>query len=81
MFEALAAEQHKIWAHWMEYQFSCGTFEADGSWTMPAHKVERWQRQLNTPYEELTEKEKESDRDQALKILAVLDLTPGTSVV
>jgi hypothetical protein len=35
---------------------------------MPADKVERWQRQVGLKYSGLTEREKESDREQADKI-------------
>ncbi len=70
--EALSDISHDIWSHWMRWMFSVGAFNADGSWTMPAEKAERWQRQMNTPYSELTERERESDREQADKILAVL---------
>lgn len=71
--EALADVSHEIWSHWMNYMFSCGNMNADGSWTMPAEKVSRWGRQMNTAYSELTEREKESDRDQADKILRVIN--------
>jgi len=71
--ECIADVQHAIWAHWMKYMFSCGAFNPDGSWVMPADKAKRWTRQMNTPYSELTEKERMSDRDQADKILVVLE--------
>lgn len=70
--EELADVQHAIWAHWMQYMFSCGTFDEQGNWIMPWDKARRWQRQMDTPYAELTDKERESDRDQADKVLAVL---------
>lgn len=71
--EQLADVQHAIWAHWMRWQFTCGQFNEDETWTMPAVKVQRWQRQMNTPYAELTDQERESDREQADKVLAVLE--------
>lgn len=70
--EQLADVQHAIWAHWMAYMFSCGSHNPDGTWTMPADKVERWIRQMNTPYSTLTDKERESDRHQADKVLVVM---------
>jgi hypothetical protein len=70
--EALADTQHAIWSHWMKYMFSCGTFNEDGTWVMPKDKVERWSRQMNTDYVLLTEKEKDSDRHQADKVLSVI---------
>ena len=70
--EQLADVQHDIWAHWMRYLFYKCVKNDDGSATIPAPLVERWQRQMNTPYAELSEREKDSDREQADKVLAVL---------
>ena len=70
--EQLADIQHAIWAHWMGYMFGCGEFRKDGAWVMPAEKLERWWRQKETPYGELSDKERESDRHQAGKVLAVV---------
>lgn len=73
MREPLAALAHEQWSGWMRYMFSTGTFNDDGTWTMPAWAVERWQRQMNTPYAELPEAEKTSDRLEADKVLALFD--------
>ena len=70
--ERIASVQHAIWSHWMKYLFTCGTYNLDGSWTMPKEKVDRWTKQMNTTYQELSEAEKESDRHQADKVIAVL---------
>jgi hypothetical protein len=70
--EKLAENQHEIWVHWMEYLFSVSNQNEDGSYTIPVDKVSRWKRQMMTPFSELTEQEKESDREQADKILAIL---------
>ena len=68
--EQVAEIQHdKIWAHWTKYQFSKCVQNEDGSLTIPADLVDRWRRQAETPYSELTEEEKESDRHQADKVL------------
>lgn len=56
----------------MSYLFSHGIFNPDGSFTIPAEKVQRWQRQLTTPYDELPESEKNSDRDEAQFVLNIL---------
>ena len=72
--EACASIQHAIWSHWMEYLFSVSIHNEDGSVTIPADKVMRWTKQLKTDYSRLSEREKESDRDQADKILVHLDL-------
>ena len=66
--------QHEIWAHWLRYQLSCCVENADGSLTVPAEYVERWRRQMETVYSELAEPERKSDREQADKILQLLEL-------
>lgn len=43
--EALADLEHDRWSRWMRHQFSKGTFNDDGTWTMPAESVDRWKRQ------------------------------------
>ncbi len=43
-----------------------------GSWTMPPWAVERWLRQAKTPYSELSETEKDSDRAEADRFLELL---------
>jgi len=71
--EKLAEYSHDIaWAGWMIYMFTQGTFNDDGTWTMPAEKAERWTRQMETKYDSLTEKERESDREQARFIIEII---------
>ncbi len=71
-FERIAAVQHEIWSHWMRYLFSCSVETIDGDATIPSDKVQRWKRQLETPYSELTVKEQASDLEQAAKVISVL---------
>lgn len=71
--EKLAELAHSQWSGWMKYLFSKGTFNADGTWTMPAWAVERWKRQMETPFSELSESEQNSDRAEADKFLAVIN--------
>lgn len=73
MIEKLADMQHEIWSHWMRYLFSICAETISGAIVISPDKVKHWTRQINTPYLELSEKEKESDRDQARKIIAVLE--------
>jgi hypothetical protein len=77
--EALADLSHDIWAHWMRYLFlKCDLPEPeDGRYIIPAGLVQRWTRQCETPYAQLSEREKDSDREQADKILAVLPAPVG----
>lgn len=70
--EALAEYAHEAWSGWMKYLFSKGTFNQDGTWTMPAWAVERWQRQMNAPYASLPEEEKKSDREEADRMLGIV---------
>ncbi len=71
--ETLAAVQHEIWSQWMKHLFSSCVETKKRSIYLDLTQVERWKRQMNTPYEDLTEKEKDLDREQAAKILTVLD--------
>lgn len=73
MIEKLADYSHEAWSGWMRYMFAQGTFANDGTWHMPKEKVERWTRQMNTPYQQLSESEKKSDRAEASKIVAIVE--------
>lgn len=71
--EQLAALAHEQWSGWMRYLFSRGTFnDYDGTWAMPRWAVERWKRQLETDYADLPDYEKDADRAEADKVLAIL---------
>lgn len=74
--EKLAELAHEQWSGWMRYLFDNGVFNSDGTWTMPAQAVERWGRQMRTPYSELSEDERNSDRNEADKMLAVIETAP-----
>ncbi|EXG81178.1 hypothetical protein [Cryptosporangium arvum] len=73
LLEELAAVEHERWAHWQRYLHSRGERAADGSLVLPAELVERWERQIATPYAELSEAEKTSDREQVLRYLPVIE--------
>lgn len=61
--EALAALEHERWSHWQRYLHEQCESNSDGSLTIPADLVNRWKRQMATPYQLLQEKEKKSDRE------------------
>lgn len=73
MREKLAALEHEQWARWMRHLFAQSTFNADGTATIPALSVERWQRQIETAYDALSEAEKNSDRDEADHVLRLFE--------
>lgn len=69
--ERLADLCHRQWSGWMEYLFSKGKFNDDGTWTMPSWAVQRWKTQMQTPYAELSSSEQDSDRAEADRFLIV----------
>jgi len=70
--ESLADLVHKQWSSWMKYLFEKGTFNEDGTWTMPGWAVTRWTRQMETPFSDLPEIEKDTDRKEADRYLKLL---------
>ena len=78
-----AAIEHKRWSGWQEYFFSkCQIkpqHEVDGMddryvyFALPKDLYERWLRQIATPYEQLSEPEKESDRREVRSYLPLLE--------
>ena len=75
--ERLAAYAHEAWSGWMKYLFSKAEIIHESSGGDTAHLnedlVERWTRQMNTPYADLPEDEKKSDLEEADKMIALLD--------
>lgn len=71
--EAVAAVEHERWAHWQRYLHDQCTTLGDGSLLIPARLVTRWTQQIATPYANLSEQEKDSDREQAYEYLKALD--------
>ncbi|MFF2316945.1 hypothetical protein ACFVTE_11805 [Arthrobacter sp. NPDC058097] len=70
--ERLAAIEHERWAHWQQYVHDQCERKDDGSLVVPAELVARWKAQIETPYAELSEREKESDREQVRRYLPVV---------
>lgn len=71
--EKLAENAHESWVGWMSYLFQKSTLNGNGTVTIPAGLVERWTRQMNTPYDNLPDEEKQSDLDEADKILEIIE--------
>lgn len=73
IIEVLSDVEHTRWSGWQKYLHSKCIKNSDGSLTIPSGYVTNLERLIKTPYCELTEKEKESDRDEAKKSLEVFD--------
>ncbi len=73
LLETLASVEHERWSHWQRYVHSkCIPQGGEGDLLIPADLVKRWEQQIVTPYSELTDEEKESDREQVRKYLPLI---------
>lgn len=73
LVEKLADYAHNAWSGWMKYLFEKSTLNKDGTVTIPKWAVERWTGQMNTPYTELPEEMKSSDRKEAGEMIDILN--------
>lgn len=64
--------EHNRWSSWQAYLYGKCVRNEDGSLTIPVDSVRHWQRQIDTPYAELSEPEKESDRREVRTYLPLL---------
>lgn len=62
IIEELAALEREQWSHWTRYFLEFDNEE----------NRKRWKRQMHSTYEHLSEKEKESDRVWARKVLEII---------
>ncbi len=73
LLETLASVEHERWSHWQRYMHSkCVPQGDDGALLIPADLVKHWEKQIATPYSELTDVQKESDREQVRKYLPLI---------
>jgi len=72
LIEKLSAIEHERWADWQKYVFSKCEVLIDGSTMIPKWAVEQWTRQIETPYDKLTEAEKDSDRREVNRYFPIL---------
>jgi hypothetical protein len=72
LIEQLADKEHESWSRWMQYLFSKCSFASDGAAMIPSELAARWNRQMCTLYSELSEPEKQSDRDEVAHILPII---------
>jgi len=62
MLEDVAALEHEQWAHWTRYMLD----------NLTPENVARWRRQIATPYAELSDTEKMSDREWASRVIRLV---------
>ncbi|MFA5828162.1 MAG: hypothetical protein WC841_02215 [Candidatus Shapirobacteria bacterium] len=60
--EELAKLEHLQWTCWSKFMLNNLTEE----------NIAKWKKQINTPYNELTDQEKQSDRKWADKVLEII---------
>jgi hypothetical protein len=72
LIEALASVEHQRWSDWQRHLHDQCAPGPDGALIIPAALVRRWTAQLSTPYAQLSEKEKTSDREQVQRYLPVI---------
>ncbi len=65
--------EHGRWARWQKHMFSKGTVDENGVFHLPKEFVDRWFRQIDTKYSDLSEPEKESDRKETRNYLPLVD--------
>lgn len=70
--ESLASIEHDRWSRWMKYLFTKGSVSKDGTFIIDKESYDRWVRQSETDYDDLTTPEKDSDRKEADNTLDVL---------
>ena len=81
LIEKLADLEHDRWSNWMKHLFSVSdqqlslvlTALEDGSVVIPAKYVKRWKDQMNTPYKDLSEEDKEKDRREVRRTIEILE--------
>jgi len=72
MFERLADIEHQRWSDWQKYIMAESFKVVSRSddlihLTIPTEYWENWNKQIKTDYKDLSEKEKDSDRDQVMR--------------
>lgn len=72
LLEAMAAVEHSRWASWQRHLHAKCSAQEDGSLVIPSSYVASLERQIATPYAQLSEREKDSDRAEARKSLEVV---------
>lgn len=72
LIEALADMEHASWSRWQSYLFSKCERLSNGALLIPAELVKHWQHEIDTPYAQLPERHKQSDRNEVAHILPII---------
>lgn len=72
LIEKLAAVEHERWSQWQRYVHSKCIRQPDGSLLLPADLVARWEKQIAMKYAELSDTDKERDREQVCRYLPLI---------
>jgi hypothetical protein len=87
--ESGASIEHDRWARWQKHMFSKmveeerfeeGSHFKTGNYILPKEFVDRWFRQIDTHYSELSEAEKESDRKESRTYIPLVQQAITTAV-
>lgn len=71
--EQLAAIEHERWADWQNHVFEKSLLTKEGDMRIPRGAVQRWQRQIKTPYSNLSDDEKQSDLQEVDRYWPLLE--------
>lgn len=63
ILDELSELEHDQWAGWTKYMLD----------NLTPENIARWRRQIDTPYRKLSDKEKDSDRYWAIKVIMILE--------
>lgn len=74
IIEILADVEHERWSGWMKYMVSRMTQRSDGTLQFNDDDFGRWMQQAITPYKDLPEHSKESDRKEARTTIEALNM-------
>jgi hypothetical protein len=67
--------------HWQQYLHNQCLRAEDGSLVIPAALARRWQTQIDADYQDLTETERDSDREQVRRYLPTIVAAVKTAIV
>jgi hypothetical protein len=72
LVERLAAIEHERWSDWQRHVHELAERRSDGSIVLSHELVQRWDAQIVAAYSDLSENEKDSDREQVRRYLPVI---------